>query len=295
MVPGSWGVTEYRRLAERWPKSLPHGSSRDDVDPHVVDASIWDAVGDGGDEALMFLGRNPRKVRNEDWSRKIFLEVGAAVEFHWFRVQPAFGNVEAGRDELVRDFFRGWEPPRAGPPSKAVEVVSNRRECGGHARDVSGASPLRHEVRARLHAVCKTVEEAVMLRDPVKGRCRENGVQRRHRGKRLRQVRLNEENPILKRSQRLSRDVKHRGRRVEGDHAAAREACRQLGGNLPAAAAGIEHDLVTTEGQTVEDSASHAGHRRRNPVVRGGIPLAWSGSHEADGTAVRVVQLRDRD
>ena len=75
------------------------------------------------------------------------------------------------------------------------------------------------------------------------------------------------------RRQQRARLLHHRGRAVDRDHAAGGEPLVQQAGDAAGAAARVEHGLVAAEDEAVEHVGAHRGHRRRQALVGGGVPV----------------------
>ncbi len=81
--------------------------------------------------------------------------------------------------------------------------------------------------------------------------------------------------------QRLPHLLDHRGRAVDGDHPAPRQALDQQPGDPAAAAAGVEHDLVAGQRQPVEDRPRPLFVRDRDAVVAARVPVAGRRVHQS--------------
>src|SRR5579872_784174 len=72
----------------------------------------------------------------------------------------------------------------------------------------------------------------------------------------------------------LARRSQHVLREIDSHHASVRQCIEQIGSEPPAAAASVEHALVTAQFQTPENFLSPTYLRTRQPMVGRRIPLA---------------------
>lgn len=109
-----------------------------------------------------------------------------------------------------------------------------------------------------------------MIADPVEGRGREHGVHR------LGWLELQEvaDAQVDGRAETFARRVDHRGRRVDADHPAARQAPNELFGDPARTAAGVHDALVARKLEALEDPQAHLGLRTGEAVIAWAIPLA---------------------
>ena len=163
--------------------------------------------------------------------------------------------------------------PRPGP---AREVGGERRPRGDGAgggvdrRDVALAAALGDEPPAGTQRREQAGEQ--------RGRGRRSSGTSRSRGSRRR--RRSSSSSARSATTTSTRSpqppaglVHHRGRAVDRDHLSGGQALEQRGGHAPGAAAGVEHALVAAQLEAVEHVAPHRLERRRDPLVRGRVPV----------------------
>ena len=84
--------------------------------------------------------------------------------------------------------------------------------------------------------------------------------------------------------------LEHRRRDIEGDHAAPRQPLQKVFRDPPRTAAGIQHPLVASQHEAVDDLASPARLGIGHPIVGRRGPLAnHLGSLDDSGRATRVL------
>jgi hypothetical protein len=83
--------------------------------------------------------------------------------------------------------------------------------------------------------------------------------------------------------ERLARVLDHRRRGVHGHHVTARQPLEQQLGHPPGSASGIEHGLVAAQRKPLQDLERPFDLRRRDSVVRGGVPVAAHAVAQAAG------------
>ena len=118
------------------------------------------------------------------------------------------------------------------------------------AVDVALSPALRHEPPARAQQDAQARKQALVVRDPVKRRGRQDRVDGFGQLE-LQQVVAQQLEPAVARAQRSlepSRGgLEHRRRRVHGDHPAARQALQQCLRDPPGAAPRVDHGLVAAQ------------------------------------------------
>ena len=197
----------------------------------------------------------------------------------------ARASVKPLRSSRAVGLLRRRERPRPRPAGQ--RGLGDRVDRRLHGRDVAGAAALGDEPAARPQRRVQPLEQPVVVGDPVERRGREDRVDR------LVQLELEQVGGehLDARAEPLARLRHHRRRPVDRDDLAARQALDQRGGHAAGAAAGVEHALVAAQLEPVEHLAPHRLHRRRDPLVGLGVPVARHQPPDASATYAATASM----
>jgi hypothetical protein len=148
------------------------------------------------------------------------------------------------------------------------------------ARDVSLSAALGHEPPARPKGGVEAGEQLVVVWNPVEDRIRERGVDRRVQHE-LGETGLEHGRPLG--VEGLPCVLHHRGRRVNGDDAPARQPLEQHLRDPSRSTAGVEHGLVAAQGKALQHPLGPLDLRCRDAIVGGRVPLAGHASWVVTG------------
>ena len=221
------------------------------------------------DEGVVLLGRDAREVVAEDDRPQVRLERLAGLEPPRFVGQPALDVDVAGGVEPAHGRERRLEMDVAQPA-----VADPRRGRAGPRRCCRPRRTGRRACR-RVGSRRRGSGRARRGRAP-NGRSRSRGPRRRgpRSAAALPRSATTYSTRSPKRASRSRHRLDHRRRPVERDHRAVGQALGQHLGHAAAAAAGVEDAFVAVERQALQDGRAPVRHRRGDPVVGPGVPVA---------------------
>ncbi len=151
--------------------------------------------------------------------------------------------------------------------------VADLGERPRDARDVPRAAVLRDELPPGPERAGEAPEERWMVGHPVERRRRQDRVRRSVERERLAQVGVHVGDPRAEAGEPSSCLLEHPRRSVERHDSNLRQPFEQLLRHPAAPAARVEHRPDALRIETPDDVGAPAGLRRRNAVVRRGVPV----------------------